>query len=196
VHPEAKTRGPTLALLFVLAVLAAPVEYLTHEGAHYLAARALGAHATLHFDRVTLGGSAQLGPLQYLVFAAAGPAMDWVVGLTALAMLVRRYTHMRLVLGIWVARPMQFLPAATGIDLSAFGIFGGLGGSDEGAVAAAVGLTPAVLIWLEMALAAPLLGLAVACIPRAGRVPALLISCIGVLAGWAGWLALGPRLLP
>src|SRR5262245_3126771 len=124
-----------LALLFVLAVLSAPVEYVTHEGAHYVAARLFGAKATLHFDRVLLQPGSQLSELQTLVFTAAGPAVDWIVGLAALALLLRRFTPMRLVLAIWVARPLQFVPALLGIDPSP------LGGTDEGVVAAALGLS-------------------------------------------------------
>jgi hypothetical protein len=93
-----------LVLLFVLSVLAAPVEYLAHEGAHYLAARGFGVPASLHFDQVDLPGVERLSDVQRLVIVAAGPAIDWIVGLVGVVFVVARFTPMRLVLAIWIAR--------------------------------------------------------------------------------------------
>ena len=69
-------------------MLAAPVEYVTHEGAHFGVARLYGVQAALHFDRVTLPPDTRLGDLENAVFAAAGPAIDWIVGLAALVAFV------------------------------------------------------------------------------------------------------------
>lgn len=183
-------------LLLVLSLLAAPVEYVAHEGAHWLVARLYGAHATLHFDRVTLDGGARLTDLQSVLFAAAGPAVDWIVGLGALLLLVQRYTPLRVVLAIWVARPLQFLPALLGIDLAQLGVGGSLRGTDEAVVAGAIGVSPEAVLWMELAVAVPLLALIAFCIPATYRLTVLCVLCIGVLAGWAGWLTVGPTLLP
>jgi hypothetical protein len=181
-------------VLFVFSLFAGPVEYLAHEGAHYWVARVLGANATLHFDRVTLAGG-RLGYWDNFAFAAAGPFVDWVVGLAALWLLARRYTPLRLVFAIWLARPLQFLPALLGIDLTVLGFGSNLRLTDEAVVAQAMGLSPAALIWLETAVAAPLLAEIVVLMPPP-RLAALVTMTVGVLAGWAGWLVLGPYMLP
>lgn len=182
--------------VFLLSVLAAPVEYVTHEGAHFGVARLYGLQAALHFNRVTLPPGTRLGDLQNAVFAAAGPAVDWIVGLAALALLYARFTPMRLVLAIWVARPLQFLPALVGIDLPLLGADGSLEGTDEGVVAAALGLPAYAVIGMELAAAIPLLGLVAWCVPAHGRLATLTVLALGVLTGWAAWLAWGPLLLP
>jgi hypothetical protein len=184
----------TLLSLFALSLLAAPVEYVAHEGAHYLAARLFGANATLHFDRVSLGG-ARLGPWESLAFTAAGPFADWVVGVAALLLLVRRYTPLRLVFAIWLARPLQFLPALLGIDLSPLGFGADLRFTDEAVLARAVGLSPEAFIWLETAVAAPLLAEIVLLIPPP-RLAVLATLALGVFTGWAGWLIFGQYVLP
>src|SRR6185503_13651683 len=145
-----------LAALFALSLLAAPVEYLAHEGGHYLAAKLFGANPTLHFDRVALAAGTRLGPWESLAFTAAGPFVDWAVGIAALLLLVRHFSPLRLVFAIWLARPLQFLPALLGIDLPSFGS-GDLRFTDEAILARAVGLSPEAFIWLETAVAAPLL---------------------------------------
>jgi hypothetical protein len=194
---KAVSVGPGgLALLLLLALLAAPVEYIAHEGGHYLAARMVGAQATLHFDRVTLAPGVHLGELQQALFAAAGPAVDWVVGLTALALLLVRFTPLRLVLAIWVARPLQFAPTLAGIDLPAFGLGGDLGSTDDAGVAAAIGLPTQEILGLELAVAIPLLVLIILQVPTPGRLSRLALLSVGVLVGWAGWLSVGPHLLP
>ena len=177
-------------------MLAAPVEYVTHEGAHFGVARLYGVQAALHFDRVTLPPDTRLGDLENAVFAAAGPAIDWIVGLAALALLLARYTLIRLVLAIWVARPLQFLPALIGIDLSLLGAGGSLDGTDEGVVAAALGLPAQAVIGMELAAAIPLLGLIAWCVPTPGRLTTLATLALGVLLGWAAWLTLGAGVLP
>lgn len=181
--------------LLILSLLAAPVEYVAHEGAHLLAARALGAEATLHFNRVTLDGGAQLGPWQSVVFAAAGPALDWIVGLLGIALLVRGYTPLRLVLAIWVARPLQFLPALAGIDLGWLGVGTDLAFTDEAVMAGAAGLSPPTFIGLELVAAAPLLALIVWSLPPR-RSAVLAVLTVGVLGGWAAWLVWGRHILP
>jgi hypothetical protein len=191
---KASGTAKKLLALFTLSLLAGPVEYLAHEGAHYGVARLLGANATLHFDRVTLAG-ARFGYWENFAFAGAGPLVDWVVGLTALWLLAHRYTPLRLVLAIWLARPLQFLPALLGVDLYGLGLGTNLRFTDEGVVAEALGLSPAVFIWLETAVAAPLLAEIVVLMPRP-RLAALATMTVGVLAGWAGWLILGPYVLP
>ena len=196
--PSTAEKGSSLAKallpLFALSLLAAPVEYLAHEGAHYLAARLFGANATLHFDRVSLGG-ARLGPWQSLAFTAAGPLADWVVGIAALLLLVRRYTLLRLVFAIWLARPLQFLPALLGIDLPSVGSGADLRFTDEAVLARAVGLSPEAFIWLETAVAAPLLAEIVLLMPPP-RLAVLATLAIGVFTGWAGWLIFGQYVLP
>jgi hypothetical protein len=62
-------------------------------------------------------------------------------------------------------------------------------------LAQAVGLSAQAFIWLEMALAAPLLAEIVLLI-RPPRLAALATLTVGVLVGWAGWLLLGPYVLP
>ena len=183
-----------LAALFALSLLAAPVEYVAHEGGHYLVAKLFGANPTLHFDRVALSAGARLGPWESLVFTAAGPFVDWVVGVAGLLLLVRRYSTLRLVFAIWLARPLQFLPALLGIDLPAFGS-GDLRFSDEAVLARAVGLSPEALIWLEMAVAAPLLAEIVLLIPSS-RLAVLATLAAGVFTGWTGWLIFGRYILP
>jgi hypothetical protein len=192
-EPASGTRQ-ALAALFVLSLLAGPVEYLAHEGAHYLAARLFGAEATLHFNRVELV-NARLGYWEALAFTAAGPLADWAVGVAGLLLLVRRYTPLRLVLAVWLARPLQFLPALLGIDLSPLGFGNDLRFTDEAVLAQAVGLSAQAFIWLEMALATPLLAEIVLLI-RPPRLAALATLTVGVLVGWAGWLLLGPYVLP
>ena len=193
---KGSSRAKALLPLFVLSLLAAPVEYIAHEGAHYLAARLFGANATLHFDRVSLGGGARLGPWESLAFTAAGPLADWAVGVAALLLLVRRYTPLRLVFAIWLARPLQFLPALLGIDLSPLGFGADLRFTDEAVLARAVGLSPQVFIWLETAVAAPLLAEIVVLIPPPSRLAVLATLTLGVFTGWAAWLALGQYVLP
>ena len=197
--PSTADQGSSLAralpALFALSLLAAPVEYVAHEGAHYLAARLFGANATLHFDRVSLGGGARLGPWESLAFTAAGPLADWVVGIAALLLLVRRYTLLRLVFAIWLARPLQFLPALLGIDLSPLGFGADLRFTDEAVLARAVGLSPEAFIWLETAVAAPLLAEIVLLVPPP-RLAALATLALGVFTGWAGWLVFGQHVLP
>lgn len=191
-----ETGGRMLALLFMLSLLAAPIEYVAHEGGHYLAARFLGADATLHFDRVTLDPGARLSDKERLLFVAAGPAIDGIVGLTGLLLLVQRYTPLRLVLAIWLARPLQFLPPLLGVDLPIFAVAGGLAATDEGQIATALGLSPRGLIWAELAVAVPLLALIVFVLPPTRRLAIVSVLLIGVMAGWAGWLAWGPLVLP
>jgi hypothetical protein len=197
--PKQQAWSPTpgqLMLLFVLSVLAAPVEYLAHEGAHYLAARRFGVPASLHFDQVDLPGIERLSDVQRLVIVAAGPAVDWIVGLAGVVLLVARFTPMRLLLAIWVARPLQFLPSLLDIYIAYLGLGGGLQGTDEATVAALLKLPPVAVIWLELAAALPLLALIVWAVPAGRRLAVLSVMSIGVLAGWAAWLALGSLLLP
>ena len=191
---QGSSLAKTLLPLFALSLFAAPVEYVAHEGAHYLAARLFGANATLHFDRVSLGG-ARLGHWQSLAFTAAGPLADWVVGIAALLLLVRRYTPLRLVFAIWLARPLQFLPALLGIDLPSVGSGADLRFTDEAVLARAVGLSPEAFIWLETAVAAPLLAEIVLLMPPP-RLAVLATLALGVFTGWAGWLIFGQYVLP
>jgi hypothetical protein len=184
-----------LLALFALSLFAGPVEYLAHEGAHYLVARLLGVSATLHFDRVTLDGAGRLDFWEGLAFTAAGPLADWIVGVAGLLMLLRGYTALGLVLAIWLARPLQFLPALLGADLSPLGFGTDLRLTDEAVLAQAVGLTPRAFIWLETAVAVPLLAEIALLIPPP-RLAALATLTAGVLIGWAGWLTLGPYVLP
>jgi hypothetical protein len=185
-----------LLLLFVLSLLAAPVEYVAHESGHYLMARFFGADATLHFDRVTLEPGTDFTRAQRLLFVAAGPAVDAVVGLIGLSLLMRRYTPVALVLAIWLARPLQFLPQLLRLDIPAFALADGLAGTDEGQLAAALGVSPLAFIWAEMVVAAPLLALIVLRLPRTRRLAILSVLSSGVLVGWASWLAWGPTILP
>lgn len=185
-----------LVVLLVLSLLAAPVEYVAHEGGHYLMARFFGAGATLHFDRVTLDPGSELSQVQRLLFVAAGPAVDAVVGVIGLLLLLRRYTPVALVLAIWLARPLQFLPQLLGLDVSAFALMGGLADTDEGRIAATLGISPRAFIWAELAVATPLLALIVLGLPATRRLAILSVLSIGVLVGWAGWLAWGPHILP
>jgi hypothetical protein len=185
-----------LALLFLLSVMAAPVEFLAHEGAHYVAARGFGVAASLHFDQVDLPGAERLSHPQRLVIAAAGPAVDWVVGLAGVLLVVMRFTPMRLVAAIWVARPLQFLPSLLGVDIAYLGLGGSLGGSDEGTMARALSLPDHAVVWLELAVAMPLLILVVWAVPAGRRLVVLPVLSVGVLAGWAGWLLIGPYILP
>ena len=101
---------------------------------------------------------------------------------------------MWLVFAVWLARPLQFLPALLGIDLSLLGFGADLRFTDESVLGQAVGLSPPAFIWLETAVAAPLLALIVFLTPPP-RLAALVTLTGGVLAGWAGWLALGPYVL-
>src|SRR5690348_14821712 len=101
----------------MLSVMAAPVEFLVHESAHYVAARVFGVAAALHFDQVDLPGAERLGNLQRLAIAAAGPAVDWMVGLAGVLLVAMRFTPTRLVLAIWVARPLQFVPSLLGVGV-------------------------------------------------------------------------------
>jgi len=190
------TTAGQLVLLFVLSLLAAPVEFLAHEGAHYVAARGFGLAASLHFDQVDLPGAERLGNLQRLVIAAAGPAVDWIVGLVGVLLVVARFTPTRLVLAIWVARPLQFLPSLVGVGVDYLGLGGSLQGSDEVTMARALSLPDHSVVWLELAVASPLLVLIVLAIPAGRRLVVLPVMSVGVLAGWAGWLVLGPYVLP
>jgi hypothetical protein len=190
------TTAGQLVLLFVLSLLAAPVEFLAHEGAHYVAARGFGLAASLHFDQVDLPGAERLGNLQRLVIAAAGPAVDWIVGLVGVLLVVARFTPMRLVLAIWVARPLQFLPSLVGVGVDYLGLGGSLQGSDEVTMARALSLPDHSVVWLELVVAIPLLILIVLAIPAGRRLVVLPVMSVGVLAGWAGWLVLGPYVLP
>jgi hypothetical protein len=189
------TRGQ-LVLLLALAVLAAPVEYLAHEGAHYLAARGFGLPASLHFEQVDLPGIERLSDVQRLMIVAAGPAVDWIVGLIGVVFVVVRFTPMRLVLAIWVARPVQFLSWLLGINVPYFGLGGSLRGTDEVTMAELLQLPPHAVIWLELVATLPLLAVIVWAVPAGCRLAVLSVMSIGVLAGWAGWLALGGLLLP
>jgi hypothetical protein len=188
--------GGQLVLLFVLSVMAAPVEFLAHESAHFLAARGFGVAASLHFDQVDLPGAERLGNLQRLMIAAAGPAVDWFAGLAGVLLVVMRFTPMRLVLAIWVARPLQFLPSLLGVGVAYLGLGGSLQGSDEVTMAQALSLPGHSVVWLELVVAIPLLILIVLRIPAGRRLVVLPVMSVGVLAGWAGWLLLGPYILP
>jgi hypothetical protein len=188
--------GRMLLLVLVLSLLAAPAEYVAHESGHHLMARFFGADATLHFDRVTLAPGTDLSRMQRLLFVAAGPAVDAVVGLVGLFFLIRRYSPVALVFAIWLARPLQFLPQLLGLDIPAFALADGLAGTDEGQIAAALGVSPLAFIWAEMAVVAPLLALIVLRLPSTRRLAILSVLSIGVLVGWASWLAWGPYVLP
>jgi hypothetical protein len=48
----------------------------------------------------------------------------------------------------------------------------------------------------ELSFAIPLMLVIVYHVPSARRVPILAVLTFGVLLGWAGWLAVGPYLLP
>jgi hypothetical protein len=52
------------------------------------------------------------------------------------------------------------------------------------------------VVWLELVAALPLLALIVWAVPAGCRLAVLSVMSIGVLAGWAGWLALGSFVLP
>jgi hypothetical protein len=186
----------SLLPLFVLSVLAAPVEYLAHESGHFFAARSFGVPATLHFDHVALPDGAVLSNLQRVLFVAAGPMVDWAVGLAGLLLVLRRFTPLRLVLAIWLARPLQFLPSLIGVDLAYLGLGGSLEGADEVSLARLLSLPDHLIVWLELIAAVPLLVLLVLAIPAHQRLSALSVMSIGVLTGWAGWLALGGYVLP
>jgi hypothetical protein len=148
----------------------------------------------MHFDHVEF--HTHLDAMPNLVVTAAGPAFDWAVGIGALVSLARRYTPLALVIAICVVRPLQFLHGALGINLSAIGISGNLAGTDEGVIAQALGMSPRDIILAELAVATPLLLLIVYYMPSMRRIPVIAVLSTGVLAGWAGWLALGPYLLP
>ena len=182
--------------LFLLSLLAAPVEFLAHEGGHFLVARSFGVPATLHFDHVALPDGAVLSGLQRLLFIAAGPMVDWIVGLAGLLLVWRRLTPVRLLMGIWLARPLQFLPSLIGLDLVYLGLGGSLQGSDEVSLARLLSLPDHFIVWLELFAAIPLLVLLAAAIPAPCRLATLSVMSIGVLTGWAGWLALGGYVLP
>ena len=182
---------PSLLSVFLLSVLAAPVEYLAHEGGHFLAARSFGVPATLHFDHVALPQGAVLGNLQQLLFVAAGPVVDWIVGLAGLLLVLRRFTPLRLVLAVWLARPLQFLPSLIGVDLGLLGLGGSLEGADEVSLARLLYLPDHLIVWMELCAAVPLLMLVVLAIPAHQRLSVLCVMSIGVLTGWAAWLALG-----
>jgi hypothetical protein len=104
-------------------------------------------------------------------------------------LLIQRYTPVRLVLAIWVARPLQFAPALLGIS-------GELGRTDEAVVANAIGISSQAIFWIELVATVPLLLLVVISIPAASRLPLHSILTLGVLSGWVGWLTWGARLLP
>ncbi|MET0653311.1 MAG: hypothetical protein ABWY63_12430 [Hyphomicrobiaceae bacterium] len=186
---------PSLLSVFLLSVLAAPVEYLAHEGGHFLAARSFGVPATLHFDHVALPQGAVLGNLQQLLFIAAGPVVDWIVGLAGLLLVLRRFTPLRLVLAVWLARPLQFLPSLIGVDLGLLGLGGSLEGADEVSLARLLNLPDHLIVWMELFAAVPLLMLVVLAIPAHQRLSVLCVMSIGVLTGWAAWLALGGYVL-
>ena len=175
--------------LLVLSLLAGPAEYLTHEGAHYLVARAFGAHPTMHFDHVALEGSVHWGSVQYLLFTAAGPAADWLVGIVALVLLARRFTPLALVLAIWVARPLQFLHGLLGLDLSQLGVSGELAGTDEDIIAQALGVSAQSVILIEFIVAIPLMLLIIYYVPVRCRLPVITVLTAGLIVGWAAWLA-------
>ena len=185
-----------LVLLFILSVMAAPVEFLAHESAHYVAARGFGVAASLHFDQMDLPGAERLANLQRLVIAAAGPAVDWFAGLAGVLLVVMRFTPMRLVVAIWVARPLQFLPSLVGVGVDYLGLGGSLQGSDEVTMARTLSLRDHGIVWLELAVAIPLLILIVWAVPARRRFVVLPVMSVGVLAGWAGWLLIGPHILP
>ena len=147
--------GGQLVLLFILSVMAAPVEFLAHEGAHFVAARGFGVAATLHFDQVDLPGAERLGHLQRLLIAAAGPAVDWIVGLAGVLLVAARFTPMRLVLAIWVARPLQFLPSVLGVGVDYLGLGGSLQGSDEVTMARTLSLRDHGIVWLCLLYTSP-----------------------------------------
>jgi hypothetical protein len=186
----------SLVLLFVLSIAVVPLTYIGHEGGHYLAARAMGARAVLHYDQVELIGGAVFTPLQRAAFAAAGPAVDWAVGLTGLLLLCRRYTPTRFLSAIWVGRPVQFLPALLGLDALYFGRGEGLEGSDEAVVAHALNVPPATLVWVEIVVVAIALAVIAWALPAGRRLLILPVSACGVMIGWAGWLLWGNLVLP
>jgi hypothetical protein len=188
--------GGQLVLLFILSVMAAPVEFLAHEGAHFIAARGFGVAASLHFDQVDLPGAERLGNLQRLVIATAGPAVDWIVGLAGVLLVAARFTPMCLLAAIWVARPLQFLPSLFGVGVDYLGLGGSLQGSDEVVMARALSLPDYAVVWLELVVAMPLLVLIVLAVPARWRFIVLPVMSVGVLAGWAGWLLIGPYVLP
>jgi hypothetical protein len=140
--------------------------------------------------------AAHFGSVQNLLFSAAGPIADWVVGIVALVFLARRYTSLALVLAVWVAHPLQFLHGLLGIDLSELGNPDGLAGTDEAVIGQALGVSARVVIGIELCLAIPLMLLIVYYMPSGRRAPIIGVLTSGVLLGWAGWLALGPYLLP
>lgn len=185
-----------MLLLLVLSLLTGPAEYLTHEGAHYLVARAFGAHPTMHFDHVALERSVHWGPVQGLLFTAAGPAADWLVGIVALVFLARRYTPLALVLAIWVARPLQFVHGLVGLDLSQLGVSGELAGTDEAEIAQALGMPAQDVILIELIAAIPSMLLIIYYMPVRCRLPVITVLTAGVIGGWAAWLAFAPYLLP
>jgi hypothetical protein len=185
-----------MLFLFLLSVLDGPAEYLTHEGAHYLVARAFSADPTIHFDHVALHETARFGTTQNLLFTAAGPIADWAVGIGALVFLARRYTPLALVLAVWIARPLQFLHGLLGIELSELGLPDALAGTDEAVIGQALGVSARSAIAIELCLAIPLMLAIVYYMPSGRRVPIIGVLTSGVLFGWAGWLAVGPYLLP
>ena len=157
---------------------------------------AFGVPATLHFDHVALPMGPRLGNLQRLVFARP---VRWSTGSSAwrdVLLVCQRFTPMRLVLAIWVARPLQFLPSLIGLDLGFLGLGGSLQGADEVTLAQALTLPDHAVVWLELVAAIPLLLLIVLAIPARRRFAVLPVMSIGVLTGWAGWLVLGGYILP
>jgi hypothetical protein len=185
-----------LLILFVFSLLTGPAEYLTHEGAHYMVARAFGAHPIMHFDRIELPPSTHFTPAQNLLFAAAGPAADWAVGIVALVFLARRFTPLALVLAIWVARPLQFVHGLLGLDLTQLGISGDLVGTDEAVIAQALGVSASGAILTELIAAIPLLLLIFYYMPAVRRLRVAVVLTVGVLMGWVGWMAFASYLLP
>lgn len=152
--------------------------------------------AALHFDHVVLPGGAALGHLQQLLFVAAGPVVDWIVGLAGLLLVLRGATPLRLVLAIWLARPLQFLPSLMGVDLGYLGLGGSLRGADAVVLARFLSRPDHLIVWLLRLVAGPLLILLALAIPARQRFLLLCVMTIGVLSGWAGWLALGGYVLP
>ena len=63
-------------------------------------------------------------------------------------------------------------------------------------MAGALSLPDHAIVWLELAVAIPLLILIILAVPTGRRFVVLPVMSVGVLLGWAGWLVLGPYILP
>jgi hypothetical protein len=81
-----------------------------------------------------------------------------------------------------------------GINLAQFGL--PLAGTDEAKIGESLGMSTRSVLGIELGLAVPLMLVIIYCIPSTHRVPIIVVLTSGVLLGWAGWLALGPYLLP